>query len=230
MKCGNRYARDDSSIGMCSVFSLGTGWPPLRLVAPCRSGQGKSTERFLRRPGPIQKTRPAICMRSRLGFSDSRRRFPRRRLVLARSNVDRGCPCSLHGVSRCGTAVTIVVDEITREDKERYSIGDTPMRPTVRSEPLAESFAQDFFVMPKGRRGGHVFLVSCCDNGKRPWLCVVLSRASSSSTSLILDEFFHACSPDCTDAPSTARFGLIVRENGRVLDGVDSGSRFVATE
>jgi len=103
MKCGDRYARDDSSIGMPSafLFGTGTGWPPLRLVASRRSGQGKSTERFLRRPEPIQKTRSAICMRSRLRFSDSRRRFPRRRLVLARSNVDRGCPCSLHSVSRC---------------------------------------------------------------------------------------------------------------------------------
>src|ERR1700733_4966254 len=57
MKCGNRYARDDPSIGTRSAFLLGTGigWPPLRLVAPRRSGQGKSTVRFLRRPEPTKR-------------------------------------------------------------------------------------------------------------------------------------------------------------------------------
>jgi hypothetical protein len=40
-------------------------------------------------------------------------------------------------------------------------------------------------------------------------------------TSLILDEFCGACSPDCIERFQHGRFGLIVRENGQVLEVVD---------
>jgi hypothetical protein len=46
-------------------------------------------------------------------------------------------------------------------------------------------------------------------------------------TSLILDEF--SGSPDCTELLQHGRFGLIVRENGRLSEVVDCGNRFVAT-